>query len=304
MTEADLTEHLSEQTDREIGLLDVRSVDGNADAALRDDLETVVADNEIVFFDGLNRDHQRKVGRLIWEYCERDGRADPLFSAASSGLNYALSRHWQDTGVVSVPEAPESAGPVDQIVVMSGSASPVNRDQIDWALENGFEGVRLDTRRLVDPDEAADARGEAIDAALAAIDDGASPLLYSARGPDDPAIERTNQRLRELDVDGERLGALLGTQQGEITRAILEATAVDRVCVAGGDTSGHVAPHLDVFALEFLVPVGPGSPLCRAASRTQAFDGLEIALKGGQVQTTNDEADFFGAVRAGGVPPE
>lgn len=49
----------------------------------------------------------------------------------------------------------------------------------------------------------------------------------------------------------------------------------------------------ELFALlEFLVPVGLGSPLCRAASRSPEFDGIEIALKGGQVKTTHKEADF------------
>jgi uncharacterized protein YgbK (DUF1537 family) len=303
MTEGDLTRHLGEQTDREIGLLDVHSIDGKEGAALRDDFERVVADDEIVFFDGLNREHQRKVGRLIWNRCrERDGD-DPLFAASSSGLDYALSYHWRAAGVVDEPAAPESAGAVDRIVVMSGSASPVNRDQIEWALDNGFEGIRLDTPRLVDPDEAADARGEAIDAAHDVLDDGGSPLLYSARGPDDPAIERTNERLADLNADEGRVGTVLGDEQGKITRAILEATPVERLCVAGGDTSGHVAPHLDVFALEFLAPVGPGSPLCRAVSRDPDFDGLELALKGGQVQTTHDRANYFGAVRDGGVPP-
>ena len=37
---------------------------------------------------------------------------------------------------------------------------------------------------------------------------------------------------------------------------------------------------------------------------TDAFDGLEIALKGGQVETRNEAADFFGLVREGGRPSE
>jgi uncharacterized protein YgbK (DUF1537 family) len=313
MTEGDLTVHLGAQTDREIGLLDVQRIDGADDDALRADLDALVAEDEVVLFDGLNREHQRAVGRLVWERCERHGDDGPLFSASSSGLDYALSYHWRDTGLVSPPDLPESAGAVDRVLVMSGSASPVNRDQIDWALAHGFEGIRLDTPRLVDPDEAADARGEAVDAALDALADGRSPLCYSARGPDDPAIERTRDRFEgvaadpdgDADADAGRLDEVLGGEQGRITRAVLDEAdvPVERVCVAGGDTSGAVAPHLDVLALEFLVTVGPGSPLCRAASRTPALDGLEVALKGGQVETVHDEPDYFGVVRDGGVPP-
>ncbi|SFG55576.1 Uncharacterized conserved protein YgbK, DUF1537 family [Halopelagius inordinatus] len=302
MTEADLRDHLGEQTDRDIGLLDIRSIDGEEGADLDAALDDVVESDEIVFFDGLNRDHQRKVGRLVWERCESRGEdAAPLFSASSSGLDYALTEYWRSAGVVDASEPPTPADAVDRILVVSGSASPVTEAQIEWAVERGFEGIRLDTERLVDPEKADEARGEAIRAAFEALNAGRSPLLYSARGPDDPAIERTRARAEAAGVTPDRIGDRLGDQQGKITRTICAEAGLDRVCIAGGDTSGHVAPHLDIFALKFLSRVGPGGPLCRAASRETAFDGLEIALKGGQVQTTSDEADFFGAVMEGGA---
>lgn len=301
MTEADLRDHLGEQTDRDIGLLDVRTIDGETGESLDSALDDVVADNEIVLFDGLNRHHQRKVGRLIWERCESRTEAGPLFSASSSGLDYALTNYWRSAGTLEEPDPSTPVDAVDRILVVSGSASPVTEAQIEWALDHGFEGIRLDAERLVDPEAADEARREASRAALEALEAGESPLLYSARGPDDPAIERTRARAEAAGVAPDRIGDRLGDEQGRITRTICAEAGLDRVCIAGGDTSGHVAPHLDVFALEYLSRVGPGSPLCRAASRETAFDGLEIALKGGQVQTTSDEADFFGAVREGGA---
>jgi len=65
--------------------------------------------------------------------------------------------------------------------------------------------------------------------------------------------------------------------------------------IAGGDTSSHAARQLGIYALELLTPIAPGSPLCRASSSDQRFDGLEIALKGGQ----GGKADYFGRVLAG-----
>jgi uncharacterized protein YgbK (DUF1537 family) len=297
MTEADLRRHLGRQTDRDIGLLDVRAIDGSEGEALDAALQDVLDEGpEIVFFDGLNHEHQRKVGRLVWRRARE--AVGPLFSASSSGLTYALTAHLQDAGVVDSRPEPSPAESVDQLVVTSGSASPVTAAQIDWALDNGFEGVRLDTAELVDPDEAPRVRDAAVDAALDALDAGDSVVLYSAHGPDDPAIEKTTRRVEELGADG--VAERLGTEQGRITRRILEETGLTRLCVAGGDTSGYVAPELDIYALEFVAPVGPGSPLCRGQSRTPAFDGLEVALKGGQVETDSDEPDFFGTVRRGG----
>ena len=52
--------------------------------------------------------------------------------------------------------------------------------------------------------------------------------------------------------------------------------------ISGGDTSGRAASALGIDALTAIAPIAPGSPLCRAHA-PGGFDGLEIALKGGQV---------------------
>ncbi len=56
-----------------------------------------------------------------------------------------------------------------------------------------------------------------------------------------------------------------------------------RAMVAGGDTSGRTARQLGLSALTLAMPLAPGSPLCRGHAPGRALDGLEIALKGGQV---------------------
>ena len=298
MKESDVRRHLGGQTDRDVGLVDVRQLNRGVEAA-EAAFEETRANEDVVLFDGVTRDHQRRVGRLVWEQCE--GRDEPLFAVGSSGLEYALTGHLRAVGRLDGPVASaDDPDPVDRLVVMSGSVSPVNAGQIEWALDNGFDGVRLDAAALVDPDEADDERERAVAAAADVLADGGSPLLYSARGPDDPAVEKTAERVAALGGDRDEAGRLLGREQGRITRRLLDASDVSRLCVAGGDTSGHVGRELDMFALEFLARAGPGSPLCLAHSHADRFDGLEVALKGGQVQTTSDDADYFGVVRAGG----
>lgn len=298
MTEADLRRHLGKQTDKEIDLLDIRSIDSKQGAALTSALDGILNDgSEIVLFDGLNHEHQQKVGNLIWQ--QTRSVEGTLFTASSSGLTYALAAHLQEIGAIEPPREPSPVDAVDHLLVISGSAAPATAAQIEWALNNGFEGIRLDTVGLVDPEEAPRARKEAVDAALSGLADGDSVILYSARGPEDPVIEKTSQRLEELEVEG--IAQRLGTEQGRIARQILETTNLSRLCVAGGDTSGYVAPELDIYALKFVAPVAPGSPLCRGQSRSQAFDGLEVALKGGQVETAQEVANYFEIVRRGGT---
>ncbi|MCU4975460.1 four-carbon acid sugar kinase family protein [Halobacteria archaeon AArc-m2/3/4] len=297
MTEADLRRHLEAQTDLPIGSVELPDLerDDDAEAALED----VVRDAEVVVFDGYDVDHVERIGRLVWERAEAE--TGPLFVVGSSGIeHHALPQHWnsigllENTGSMLTPQPP-----AEQIAVVSGSASPVTAAQISWATENGFEAIRVDTERLIDPATAADERARVVEAGIEAIDAGRSVVFYSADGPDDPAIERTNQRFESLDVD-DGLAARLGCGLGSILRRVLSETGLKRACIAGGDTSGFVARELDFYALEPIAATDPGAPLCRAFSLDPAFDGLQITLKGGQT----GDVKYFGLVREGGVDAE
>lgn len=282
MDESDLLRHLGRQTALPLGLVDILAVEGGA-ATVRAALqETLDAGAQIVFFDTLTARHGQTVGEVVWER----SRQTPLFVVGSSGVEYALAAHWRAAGIVTEPARYEPAQPVEQVLVMSGSASPVTAAQIRWALAHGFKGVRLDARRLLDGQTAAAELQAVCDTALAALRSGESVVLYSALGPDDEAIIRA---AGAGQADGQA-SRRLAEVQGRITRALIEGSRVQRVCVAGGDTCGAVAQQLDLFALEMRALLAPGGPLCLAHAEDRRMDGLEVALKGGQL----GQEDYFG----------
>jgi 3-oxoisoapionate kinase len=102
-------------------------------------------------------------------------------------------------------------------------------------------------------------------------------------GPDDPCIPKTKEKLKSLGIDANEVGRHLGKQQGLILRELAEATGLKRVCVAGGDTCSYVLRQMDIHSLELLMPITPAAPLCRAFSDNPAFEGLQVASKGGQI---------------------
>lgn len=295
MTESDLRRHLEKQTTRPIGLIDVRHLTSSERAAAALERVTSEEDAELIVLDALENHHLETIGRLLWS--QAADHDPPLFTVGSSGLEHdALPAHWNESGVVDTENRllrPQE--PTDAIVVMSGSAAPTTASQITAAEDAGFETVRLDSARLIDPSEAPAERERAVEETARHLDAGNSIVLYSAKGPDDIAIKRTRHRYNELDRSA-ALADLLGEQQGRIVHAILETTDIDRACVAGGDTSGSVIDQLDITALEPIAPVARGAPLCRARSDNPVTDGLEIAFKGGQ---TGDDA-FFSHVLNGG----
>ncbi len=81
---------------------------------------------------------------------------------------------------------------------------------------------------------------------------------------------------------------------GRMTRILFERHALRRVVIAGGDTSSYAAREIGLEALEVQAEIAPGAPLCRGHSRDARIDGLEIALKGGQM----GKADYFGQARS------
>jgi uncharacterized protein YgbK (DUF1537 family) len=185
---------------------------------------------------------------------------------------------------------------VDRIAVVSGSCSPVTQGQIDWAQENGFQPIRIAAERLVGGGNEAKAEvARTVDAALSALSAGKDPIVFSAHGPADPAIAAAAGIAQARGVGPTDATPLIGQGLAAVMAGILNAVPLRRICVAGGDTSGAVAGALDLFALEALAPLAPGSPLCRGISDHASRTGLEVALKGGQVGLPS----FFGAVKAG-----
>lgn len=276
MHEADLRVHLSRQTSKPIGLIDV--------AALRAaglDARVDATRSAILMFDVIDAETQQAVGRQLERL-----RARAPFVVGSSGVEYALLREWARMGVVAGTASFPPPGPVERIAVVSGSCSPTTARQIRHAKAHGFDGHALDPRRLSAGDAAAIA--EAIDSGAASLAAGRNIVLHTALGPETDVGET---------FAGNQARSAIGVALGRILRALVERTGLSRAVIAGGDTSSHALGELGVFALttRLPLPATPGSPLCLAHSDAKAFDGLEIALKGGQV----GDDDYFSKIRLG-----
>jgi uncharacterized protein YgbK (DUF1537 family) len=290
MDEADVRRHLAKQTNRSIGLVDYLAMKrGDAAAVLAQELGQGA---EIVALDVVDDETLAEAGRLVWEH--RDRR---LFAVGSQGLEYALVAHWQATGLLNKPQDEFRAAPVERIIAVSGSCSPVTAGQIAFAEQNGFSGIRLDAARAVDTAEWEKELGRAADRALAAIGEGKDPLVFTATGPGDPAVARMASAIKASGRPAGEINDRVGAGLGRILDRVIREARLKRAVIAGGDTSGHAALALGIYALTAVAPIAPGSPLCRAHSNDQALAGLEIALKGGQIGAP----DFFRAVKHGGV---
>lgn len=271
MHEADLRRHLAMQTSTPVGLIDIRAFETNElQQALQLQLN---AGAKAVFFDGLDDTTAAETGDLLWSQAEER----QAFAVGSSGLTYALIHAWRSRGLVGDSLSPNACVPkasTGPIVVLSGSCSPVTGAQIEWALANGFVGIAFDPAMLIARDQSA--FQTYFQQAKDALSSCHSVVLYSTLAD------------KQEDVYGEALGRGMG----RLLRELIVVTGVKRIVIAGGDTSSHAVAELGLDALTFAATLQPGVPLCRAHASDPVLDGLELALKGGQIGTV----DFFGQV--------
>lgn len=280
MNEADLLLHLSHQTGLASGLVDLAALQADD---LPQRVDQALQNRAIVLFDVESRQTQKRVGEQVWRMCEKEHG----FVVGSSGVEYALLAEWADKGIATGHASFTSPGPVDRLAVVSGSVSPTTEKQIRFALAHGFDGIQTDAMQLVS-EGAGEAIERAVASGLSSLAAGRSVILYTALGPQ-------ADRSAEIDhIEGarNRLGRALGT----ILRRLVATEQLKRAVIAGGDTSSHALGQLSIDALTVRMPLpqSPGSPLCLAHGGGE-IDGLEIALKGGQVGTDA----YFETIRLG-----
>lgn len=280
MDEADLRIHLSRQTSLPVDLVASNQLMGGDDA-----VDQVMEQAKgIVLFDVWDMATQLEAGRQLLRLT---GRTGP-FLVGSSGVNYALARALAAEGRISGRASFPALPAVDRTIAVSGSCSPTTARQIRHALANGFDGLHADPLALAG-DNAGQEIARLAEQANRILGEGRSVLVYTAL---DPETDRGGA-LDRIPGGRHRVGQGLG----RIARVSISAHRLKRAILAGGDTSSHALGELDVFALNTRFPLlaTPGSPLCVSASADPALDGLEIAMKGGQVGGD----DYFTSLRDG-----
>ena len=305
--ESDLRLHLAKQTDKSIGLFDILEVHkfqdqqlaaaeiGSIPASAR--LKDLKDDGyEIILFDAVKEDDLGSIGTLI------DSSSTPentIFSAGSSAIEMALGTKWQEEGTITAKDQWGDPGFKGPILIGSGSCSPVTSAQIKYALQHGFAEIAIETEtlaNLISSNEISQFSA-ALDTAVAhyahkaveLIQQGKNVLIHTSVGNEDIRVSRTDEILKQKGFGKSTTALMYGVLLGKVARTVAEQTSLQRIIIAGGDTSSYAARAMGIEAVEMIAPLAPGAPLCRAYAPGSAIDQLQVAFKGGQV----GKEDFF-----------
>lgn len=211
---------------------------------------------DVVLFDALYQEQLLPIGKII---------QDTPFSVGSSGVEMALGQYWNSTGVLQPVTAWKHPGPAEPMLVICGSCSPVTAAQINHA--NHFEVMALNDN--------------AIQQAVMHVNNGKSVIIHTEGA--------TKQQAANIPASE------LGTRLGLLARQIVAQTNIQRIVIAGGDTSSYAARAMGIESVVMTAALVPGAPLCRASAPGSPLDGKEVNFKGGQVGGEN----YFEVLRSG-----
>jgi len=300
MHESDLARHLALQTSMPIGHLPLTRFDAAA-GSLAGQLTAMAGSCRAVVLDGLDAGHLTQAGECLQQMAS--ATAGPLFVVGGSGVEYGLTQYWQQQdGQGAAADRYRQFEAVDQLLVVSGSASRLSATQIQAAIAAGFSEVAVDVPALGSADAGAAVK-RLVREVLDALATGASVVMHTARGPDDVRIDALIQALQtqghSADAARHHGGRLVSDRLGEVVDAIVRAHPLRRLVLSGGDTASRVTQVLGPDALEIRARLAPGAPLCRLLSTAPHLQGLELALKGGQMGA----ADYFVKALKGSALP-
>jgi len=254
-SESDLRSVLQEQ-----GLPKVVGIHRTAYAAGVDETAAKVhalwEEDTTVLFDAETVEDTALIGKILTSQADK-----PVIAVGSSSIAEA---YLQGIGYERVKDRIKTPFvPQKPVFLLVGSRSPVSAKQVENA--TGYHKI------MIQPDEM-EKNGDILLNSLVAIS-----LAQIEQGHHVMAIvgEGMNHSLTRVEV---------ARFTAELASRIAFSGHIDRLCIAGGDTSSLALQNLKVESLSFRADVEPGLCLCRVHTASDnATDSLEVILKGGQM---------------------
>ncbi len=255
MRDSNLVRVLGRQTSHPVGLIDFATVSTGAQAIVAATQALREKGIRFAIVDACNDGHLRAIG----EACA----SLPLLTGGS-GLARGLPGAYRRAGLLRRPGAagllPATSGAA---AVLAGSCSAATLRQVAH-YRMSHPSLALDPATLAADPQAVDA---ATNWALQRLSE--RPLVYTSASPAEVAQAQAS-------LGAEQAASVVEVALSRIAQALVRA-GVDKLVVAGGETSGAVVNALNIRALRIGPPIDPGVPW----TSTIADRPFALALKSG-----------------------
>lgn len=170
------------------------------------------------------------------------------------------------------------------VLLLAGSVTPQSRAQINSFKESGHKFIEIDSLLLLDETTKHGEIERVLRESESCLKREEPLLLYITNEPKD--VAKTQKLGEELQLSKSVVGQIISATLSQIAHVLVESGLVNKLIIAGGDTSGAICRGLGVKGLEVLEEIEAGLPSCRVVDGT--YD-LLLVLKSGSF----GKSDFF-----------
>ncbi len=267
MTDSNLVRHLQSQTSKRVGLLSYPVVKAGAESVQAEIVQLKAVGISIALVDAICEEDLETIAEAIVEL---------PFITGGSGVAGKLPLAWARRGWFQPqPQSQRGEeGTAAPVLILSGSCSAATLEQLRHLQEAGCPILPLPAVSLLTQGSASVVAGLAREAQETLGREGW--VAISSSSP--PAeIEALLQAAQESGCPPAQLAAQIEEALGILAHRMVEDKLVQRIIVAGGETSGAVMQALKIQALEIGEIIDPGVPRVRSVGDRS----LRLALKSG-----------------------
>src|SRR5690625_2287523 len=248
--ESDLRLHLAKQTQKNIGILNILDIEQGFEENIKQLNILQQQGSEVILMDALYEYQMERIGHLL-DYLATNN--SPLFSVGSSGIEKALTEYWLKKRKLTRYTHWEKLKKKAPMLVLSGSCSPITSMQIEWAIAHNFYEISVNPKILTTKSKTL--KETYTNKIVSLLKEGKSVILHTCKGPKDSRLRETNSMIKSGKLKNSDIAFSFGNALGQMAKSALEQISIDRLVIAGGDTSGHVAKVLGIESIEMIAPL-------------------------------------------------
>lgn len=269
MIESNVVSILQKQTSRTVTLINLDTVRKGA-SALKEAIEKARENFNYCIIDSENQSDLTIVAEAIHNYKVLCGS-----SAIAEELPKFLNRKPVDSPLTDLNINNEHG-----VLIVSGSLTPQTKSQTAHLISSGVPCMVLDSRKVFTLNE----RNKEIERVSKETQDllkqGKDVLVMADNRQE--VVLRTKEIGKEQGIDSLSISKLVSATLADITEQIVNETGLQRLIVAGGDTSGTVSRKLGIKGNYVLKEIETGLPSGLAIGRH-----MLIVLKSGSFGKTD-----------------
>lgn len=269
MRDSNLVRFLQKQTSRKVGLIPYEIVKLGT-KRLRDILKELEMEGyEMIVVDAIEKEHLSTIAKATIKHILITGGSGITMEIPDLFLKEGRIRGKKiDFDHIELRQGSEAT------LIISGSCSTSTQKQNEYAKENGFISIQIDADKLIG-EQKADEIGRIEKNAIQYINDGRNVIIYSYESRE--SIKKTQEIGKRNGLEKEGVGVSISGSLAEITKSVLDQTKLNKLIIAGGETSSHICRELGFCALEVGRQIDPGVPYCFSKGNYE----LALVLKSG-----------------------